>query len=100
MATTGFRLHAFIIQPYGTRIIPSGVRALENKSVAALPSRAGELNRKLAPLEAAGLAACPDLEVDTTNLTRRSAKPGRHRVSLCTPRIDSARQGLSGPTYH
>ena len=89
----GFRLQAFINQPYDSLIRP-GARFWKISPLR-LSFAGGGITANLAPLNTL-LAGGVDLEVDTTNLNDPASPPGTEFTLYSSH--NAARQGLSGPT--
>jgi paraquat-inducible protein B len=89
----GFRLQAFINQPYDSLIRP-GARFWKISPLR-LSFAGGGITANLAPLSTL-LAGGIDIEVDTTNLNDKQS-PAETEFTLYSSH-NAARQGLSGPT--
>jgi paraquat-inducible protein B len=89
----GFRLQAFINQPYDSLIRP-GARFWKISPLR-LSFAGGGITANLAPLSTL-LAGGIDVEVDTTNLNDKQS-PAETEFTLYSSH-NAARQGLSGPT--
>ena len=89
----GFRLQAFINQPYDS-LIRAGARFWKISPLH-LSFSGGGITANLAPLNTL-LAGGVDLEIDTTNPDDKPSPPGTEFTLYSSH--NAARQGLSGPT--